>query len=108
MLHVSELVSFEEAVERMQKTDAERAAREAQRSSQGDDAEIDANDHAENAGRVHGGLENQGGAERTESETTDQLRTLGAWVSTSFKRVRPLLGTPVHVVVQVHPADASG
>ncbi|KAL1751020.1 hypothetical protein FB107DRAFT_222821 [Schizophyllum commune] len=108
LLPISELVSFEEAVERMQKSDAERAARKAQRNSRGDGAEADANDDAENAGRAHGDLENQGGAERTESETTDQLRTLGAWVSTSFKRVRPLLGTPVHVVFQVLPADASG
>ena len=92
----------------MQKSDAERAAREAQRSSRGDGAEADANDDAENAGRVHGGLETQGGAESTENETTDRLRTLGAWVSTSFESVRPFLGTPVHSVVQVHPADASG
>ena len=91
----------------MVKTDAERATKQAQRSSRGDGAEIDANDDAENVGRAHGGLENQGGAERTESETTDRLMTLGAWVSTSFKSVRPFLGTPVHVVVQVHPADAS-
>ena len=92
----------------MQKTDAERAAKKPQRTSQGDGAEADANSDAEQPGRVHGGLENQGGAELTHNETTDRLRTLGAWVSTSFKRVRPLLGTPVHVVVQVHPADASG
>ena len=87
---------------------AESALREAQRNSRGDGAEAEANDDAENASRAHGGLENQGGAEHTETETTDRLRTLGAWVSTSFKRVRSFLGTPVHVVVQVHPADASG
>ena len=92
----------------MQKTDAERAAKEPQRCSRGDGAEADVKDDAENAGRVHDGLENQGRAERTENETTDRLRTLGAWVSTSFKSVRPFLGTPVHVVFQVHPADASG
>ena len=92
----------------MQKSDAERAARKAQRNSRGDGAEADAKHDAENAGRVHGGLENQGGTECTESETTDRLMTLGAWISTSFKSVRPFLGTPVHVVVQVHPADASG
>ncbi|KAL1669925.1 hypothetical protein GGF50DRAFT_85215 [Schizophyllum commune] len=91
VLHISELVSFEEAVERMQKTDAERAAKKPQRSSRGDGAEVDANNDAENAGRVHGGLANQGGAERTENETADRLRTLGAWVSTSFKSVRPFL-----------------
>ncbi|KAL1689541.1 hypothetical protein GGG16DRAFT_57518 [Schizophyllum commune] len=85
VLHISELVSFEEAVERMQKTNEERAARKAQRSSRDNGAEADANDDAETASRAHGGLENQGGAERTESETTDRLRTLGAWVSTSFK-----------------------
>ena len=87
---------------------AERATRKAQRSSRGDGPEADANDDAENTGRAHGGLGNQGGAERTETETTDRLRTLGAWVSTSFKSVRPFLGTPVHVVIQVYPADASG
>ena len=92
----------------MQKSDAERAAGQAQRNSRGDGAEADANDDAENAGRVHGDLETQGGTERTESETTERLRTLGAWVSTSFKSVRPFLGTPVHVVFQVLPADASG
>ncbi|KAL1749839.1 hypothetical protein FB107DRAFT_224878 [Schizophyllum commune] len=89
VLHISELVSFEEAVERMK--NAEGATKREQRSSRGDGAEADANNDAENASRAHGGLENQGGAERTESETTDQLRTLGAWVSTSFKRVRPFL-----------------
>ena len=87
---------------------AERATKREQRSSRGDGPEADANDDAENAGRAHGDLETQGGTERTESETTDQLRTLGAWVSTSFKSVRPFLGTPVHVVFQVLPADASG
>ena len=92
----------------MQKSDAERAARKAQRNSRGDGAEADANDDAENAGHVHGGLETQGGAERTEDETTDRLRSLGAWVVAPLQRVRPFLGTPVHVVVQVHPADASG
>ncbi|KAI5823430.1 hypothetical protein K523DRAFT_404297 [Schizophyllum commune Tattone D] len=92
VLHISDLVSFEEAVERMQKTDVERPAVEARRSSRGDGAEVDANNDAENAGRVHGGLANQGGAERTENETADRLRTLGAWVSTSFKSVRPFLG----------------
>ncbi|KAL1750076.1 hypothetical protein FB107DRAFT_224493 [Schizophyllum commune] len=91
-LHISMLVSFEEAVERMK--NAERATKQASRNSQGDGTEVDANndfENAGNAGRVHGDLENQKGAERRDSETTDRLRTLGAWVSTSFKRVRPFL-----------------
>ena len=98
-LPVSELVSFDEAIERIQKADAERATRKAQRSSRGDGAEADANDDAENAGRVHGGLENQEGAELTQNETTDRLRSLGAWVVAPFQKVRPFLGRPVHVVV---------
>ena len=80
---------------------AERATKQAQRSARGDGAEIDSNDDAEQPGRVHGGLENQGGAERTESETTDRLRSLGAWVVAPLQTVRPFLGSPVHVVVQV-------
>ena len=92
----------------MQKTDVERPAVEARRSSRGDGAEVDANNDAENAGRVHGGLANQGGAERTENETTDRLRTLGAWVSTSFKSVRPFLGAINRVMIRVLPADAPG
>ncbi|KAL1698344.1 hypothetical protein EV121DRAFT_297278 [Schizophyllum commune] len=90
-LHISELVSFEEAVERMQRTDAERAARETQRVSQGDGAEVDANNDAEGPGRELDQVEDQGDATRTENETTDRLRTLGAWVVAPLQRVRPFL-----------------
>ncbi|KAL1689539.1 hypothetical protein GGG16DRAFT_114904 [Schizophyllum commune] len=90
-LHISELVSFEEAVERMQKTDAERTAREAQRSSRGDGAEADANNDAENAGRVHGGLENRGGAEHTQNYIVARLRALGAWGARPFESARSFL-----------------
>ena len=100
--------AVEEAVERMQKKNAERAAREAQRSSRGDGAEIDSNDDAEQPGRVHGGLENQGGAERTESETTDRLRSLGAWVVAPLQRVRPLLGALNRAMIRVLLDDAPG
>ncbi|KAL1724962.1 hypothetical protein EV714DRAFT_222200 [Schizophyllum commune] len=92
-LPISELVSFEVAVERIQKSDAERAAREAQRGWQGDGPEIDANDDAEIPGRVHGGLENRGGAERTENKITERLKAAGAWGARPFKGVRPFLGT---------------
>ena len=92
----------------MQKADAERATRKAQRNSRGDGAEADANDDAENAGRVHGGLENQGGAELTHNETTDRLKAAGAWGARPFKGVRPFLGTLDRAMNRVLPADASG
>ncbi|KAL1750075.1 hypothetical protein FB107DRAFT_252377, partial [Schizophyllum commune] len=84
-------VSFDEAVERMQKTGFERAAVEAQRNSRGDGAEADANNDAKQPGHIHGGLEKQGGAELTHNETTDWLRSLGAWVVAPVQSVRPLL-----------------
>ncbi|KAL1689540.1 hypothetical protein GGG16DRAFT_18134, partial [Schizophyllum commune] len=90
---ISKLVSFQEAVERMQKTDAERAAREAQQSSQGDGAEAHFNDDAEGPGRGHGTHEDQGDAERTQNKITERIKTFGAWVATSYKSVRPFLGT---------------
>ncbi|KAL1749743.1 hypothetical protein FB107DRAFT_173759, partial [Schizophyllum commune] len=92
-LHISELVSFEEAVERMQKTDTERAAREAQRSSQGHAAEAHSNDDAEVPGREHGGLEDQGDIAHTQNHIVARLGALGAWVARPFKGVRPFLGT---------------
>ncbi|KAL1712187.1 hypothetical protein EV715DRAFT_214152 [Schizophyllum commune] len=90
-LPISELVSFEEAVKRMQKIDAERAAVEAQRDSHDDDAETDANNDAEGPGRVHGGLENREGAERTENEIIGRLKTFGNWGARPLKGVRPFL-----------------
>ncbi|KAL1711925.1 hypothetical protein EV715DRAFT_214620 [Schizophyllum commune] len=90
-LPISELVSFDEAVERMQKSDAERAAREAQRGWQGDGSDIDANDDADSPGREHDRVEDQGDGERTQSKITERLRTLGAWVVAPLQRVRPFL-----------------
>ncbi|KAL1712191.1 hypothetical protein EV715DRAFT_214141 [Schizophyllum commune] len=107
-LPISELVSFEEAVERMQKTDAERAAREAQQSSQGDGAEAHFNDDAEGPGRGHGTHEDQGDAERTQNKITERIKTFGAWVATSYKSVRPFLGTLNRAMIRVFPADAPG
>ena len=93
----------------MQKTDVERPAVEARRSSRGDGAEVDANNDAEGpASRVHGGLENQGGAELTHNETTNRLRTLSAWAVAPFQRVRPFLGAINRTMSRVLPADASG
>ncbi|KAL1669926.1 hypothetical protein GGF50DRAFT_43424 [Schizophyllum commune] len=89
-LHISELVSFEEAVERMQKSDAERVAKELQQNSRGDGAEPATNDDAEGPGCEHGGLE--GGDDHTQRQTVAQLKALGAWVTRPFKSVRPFLG----------------
>ena len=87
---------------------AERATRKAQRSSRGDGPEADANDDAEVPGREHGGLEDQGDTEHTQNHIVARLGALGAWGARPFMSVRPFLGTPVHVVIQVYPADASG
>ncbi|KAI4527771.1 hypothetical protein K525DRAFT_185713 [Schizophyllum commune Loenen D] len=107
-LPISELVSLQEAVERMQKADAERAAWEAQRGSQGDGAEAHFNDDAEGPGRGHGTHEDQGDAERTRNKITERIKTFGAWVATSYKSVRPFLGTLDRPMIRVFPADAPG
>ncbi|KAL1676871.1 hypothetical protein EV122DRAFT_215447 [Schizophyllum commune] len=91
-LHISELVSFEKAVERMQKTSAERAAKKPQRSSRGDGAEADANDDAENPSSELDQLEDEGGAKVTHNETTDRLRSLGAWVAAPLQRIARIPG----------------
>ncbi|KAL1712193.1 hypothetical protein EV715DRAFT_297308 [Schizophyllum commune] len=90
-LHISELVSFEEAVERMQRSDAKRAAKEPQQNSRGNGAEPDANDDAEGPGRELDQLEDQLGTGHTQNKISERLRTLGAWVATSFKGVGPFL-----------------
>ena len=92
----------------MQKTGLECAAVEAQRNSRGDGAEADANNDVKQPGRVHGGLEKQGGAELTHNETTDWLRSLGAWVVAPAQSVRPLLGAMNRAMIRVLLADAPG
>uniref|UniRef100_D8QK46 DUF6535 domain-containing protein n=1 Tax=Schizophyllum commune (strain H4-8 / FGSC 9210) TaxID=578458 RepID=D8QK46_SCHCM len=92
-LHISELVSFDEAVERMKETDAERAAGNEQGGSGGCGAEAGAIDDAESSGREPDGLDDQGGAERTQIQIVARLRALGAWGVAPFKRVRPFLVT---------------
>ncbi|KAL1717746.1 hypothetical protein EV715DRAFT_202667 [Schizophyllum commune] len=106
-LHISDLVSFEVAVERMQKTNPGRAAAKRQRGSHGDGAEVDANNDAQIPGCEHG-LDGQGGAERTQNEIKDRLETLGRWMATSFKGVPSFLGTIDRATIRVLPADASG
>ncbi|KAI5885710.1 uncharacterized protein SCHCODRAFT_0238437 [Schizophyllum commune H4-8] len=91
-LHISELVSFDEAVERMQKKDAKHAW-EDERRLRGNGAEADTSDDAESPGPVHGGLEDRGGAEHTQSQIISRLRDLGAWGVAPFKRVRPFLAS---------------
>ncbi|KAL1676870.1 hypothetical protein EV122DRAFT_180170, partial [Schizophyllum commune] len=106
-LHVSELVSFEEAVERMQRSE-ERAAKESQQNSRGDGAEPDANG-AEGPGPVHGGLEDRGGAEHTQGQTIARLKALGAWVARPFESVRPFLvggrGPPSSIALDARDVD---
>ena len=92
----------------MQKADAERAAREAERGSQGDGAEAHFNDDAEGPGRGHGTHEDQGDAERTQNKITERIKTFGAWVATSFKGVGPFLGAIGRAMIRVLSADASG
>ncbi|KAL1724987.1 hypothetical protein EV714DRAFT_222168 [Schizophyllum commune] len=96
---ISELVSFEEAVERMQKIDAERAAAEGQRGTRGDGAEssVDGSDservELENEGSAEDdGLDDQGGAEHTQDQSVaNRLRALGAWAAHPFISARPFL-----------------
>ncbi|KAL1750358.1 hypothetical protein FB107DRAFT_252186 [Schizophyllum commune] len=85
-LPISELVSFDEAVKRMVKTDAERTARETHRNSQGDAAEAHSNDDVEVPGR-----EDQGDTEHTQNHIVARLGALGAWGARPFKSVRPFL-----------------
>ena len=84
----------------------ERAAKESQQNSRGDDADPDANG-AEGPGPVHGGLEDRGGAEHTQRQTIAQLKALGAWVARPFESVRPFLGAINRTMIRVLPADAS-
>ncbi|KAI5885713.1 uncharacterized protein SCHCODRAFT_02644174 [Schizophyllum commune H4-8] len=90
-LHISELVSFEEAVERMQKKDAEHAGEDERRLRGG--AENDTNDDAESSASEYDRLDDQGGAEHTQSQMIARLRELGAWGVAPFKRIHRFLAS---------------
>ena len=92
----------------MQRSNAEPATKGPQRSSRSDGAETDANNDAEDPGRELDQLEDQLGTGHKQNKITKRLKTLGAWVATSFKGVGPFLGAIGCAMIRVLPADASG